>query len=428
MLVSDEAKDPALAAELARDLRSLQGQLHDREDWRSPFSDADPLHIYVARKDAGGVRRLSVRSRERGRLVGPSIQIDAAAMSDDEVVRETARLYALATLTAYGAPDSSFLTSAAASYLSAGVRPELDREETLAAAAAPALDLASQADSLGRLYLEEFARSAGGPEALRAVWERSAESGQEVLPLLLKAYEESTGEKGDALLLRFAARLYSSLEPEPAPSRISLLDLFNGGLDASNPGSFAVRHRSYLASLDAPSALRISWPEQGVAAAAVVRYRDAALSPDFVSFAAGEEKSIPLAGVARLDWLVVGSPGGVPGARAPASFEGLSGFPFSGLVAHASAREDGPRVWWTTAMHQGLAGWAIFREEVLPDGRVARTGPEILPASDHGSEPLQYVFVDPGASAGTFYRYTVWAVTEDGTLARAFAATLRTAD
>jgi hypothetical protein len=65
---------------------------------------------------------------------------------------------------------------------------------------------------------------------------------------------------------------------------------------------------------------------------------------------------------------------------------------------------------------------------VLPDGRVARTGPEILPASDQGGEPLRYVFVDPAASAGTFYRYTVWAVTEEGTLSRAFAATLRTTD
>lgn len=428
VLVSDEAKDPAFITELARELKTLQGQLHDREDWRSPLSDGDPLHVYIARKEAGGVHRLSSRSRERGRLVGASIQIDATGMSQDEIVREVGRLYALATLTAYGAPDGSFLTAAAAAYLAAGVRPELDREEALAAAAAPALDLTSRPDTLGRLYVEEFALSAGGAAALRGVWEKSAESGEEVLPLLLKAYEESTGEKGDALLMRFAARLYSSVEPEAAPSRIGLLDLLNGGLDATVPASFSIRHRSYLATLDAPAALRVSWPEEGAAAAAIVRYRDAALSPDVVSFAGGEEKTIPLAGVARLDWLIAGSPGGGSGARAPVSFEGLSGFPFSGLVAHVSARDDGPRVWWTTVMHQGLAGWAIFREEVLPDGRVARTGPEILPASDRGNEPLQYVFVDPGASAGTFYRYTVWAVTQDGTLARAFAATLRTAD
>ena len=59
---------------------------------------------------------------------------------------------------------------------------------------------------------------------------------------------------------------------------------------------------------------------------------------------------------------------------------------------------------------------------------MARTGPEILPASDNGGESLRYMYLDPSSTPGTFYRYTVWAVTEDGTLARAFAATLRTAD
>jgi hypothetical protein len=429
VLVADEADDPALIAALSRDLRALQGQLHGGEGWRSPLGDGDPLRIYVARKEAGGVRHLSVHSVQRGRLLAPSIQIDGTEMTDDEIVREAGRLYAFATLTAYGAPDRSFLTAAAADYLSAGIRPEQDREDALLAAAAAVLDLPAQADALGRFYVDEFARSAGGPAALRAVWEKAAEAGEEVLPLFLKAYAASTGETGNSLLLRFAARLYATLETEPAPSHISLSDLENGGLDASSPVAFAVRHFSYTPAADAPPALRVVWPEEGAAAAAVVRYRDAELAADVVFFSAGEERMVPLSGVARVDWLVAGSDAPAPGTRIPAYFERLSGFPFAGLVARASAGgAEGPRVWWTTASHKGLAGWAIFREEVLPDGRVARTGPEILPASDHGGEPLQYLFVDPAASAGTFYRYTIWAVTEDGVLARAFAATLRTAD
>jgi hypothetical protein len=63
---------------------------------------------------------------------------------------------------------------------------------------------------------------------------------------------------------------------------------------------------------------------------------------------------------------------------------------------------------------------------VLADGRIARTGPEIVPSSNKGEESFRYVYVDPGASPATFYRYTVWAVTQDGLLARAFSATLRT--
>jgi hypothetical protein len=159
-----------------------------------------------------------------------------------------------------------------------------------------------------------------------------------------------------------------------------------------------------------------------------VRYRDSALPPDVVFFAPGAVRAIPLSGVARVDWLVAGSAGPAPTSPAPVAIESLSGFPYSGLVAHASGSLDGPRVWWTTASHEGLAGWAVFREEVQADGRVARTGPEILPASDNGGESLRYMYLDPTSTPGTFYRYTVWAVTEDGTLARAFAATLRTAD
>jgi hypothetical protein len=428
VLVADEAADSSLANALAADLQELRGELHESAGWRDPFSGDQPLRVYVARKEAGGVRRLSVRSVERGMLSQAAIQIDGTGMTEDEIVREAARLYALATLTAYGAPDSSFLTSAVADYLSAQVRPQQDREETLLAAAAPGLDLAAQADALGRLYVDEFARATAGSWAIRAIWERSAETGEQVLPLFLKAYTDATGDSADRLLLLFAARLYSSLEPEAAPSRIGLVDLQTGALDAAAPGSFVVRHRTYAPGMESPAAFRVTWPESGAPAAVVLHYRDGALPPDVLFFSPGDSKPVPLAGVARLDWLVAGSSAGAAPAAAPAGVETLVGYPYSGLSAHASAGEDGPRVWWSTSSHQSLAGWAIFREEVLPDGRVARTGPEILPASDQGGEPLRYVFVDPAASAGTFYRYTVWAVTEEGTLSRAFAATLRTTD
>jgi hypothetical protein len=428
VLVSDEADDPALPPALAQEFKVLQGELHGRDGWRVPFAEGDPLRVFVARKDAGGVRRLAAGSIERGRVVAASLQIDGTGLSDVEIVRHAARLYAFATLAAYGARDQSFLTAAAADYLSAGAAPGEDREDAVAAAAAPNLDLTAQPEALGLLYVEEFIRATGGVSTLRAVWEKAAETGQEVLPLFLKAYSDSTGESDGQLLLRFAARFYTSAEPEAAPSRMGLLDLEIGGLDASSPAAFTLRHRSYLPGLEAPAALRVVWPEEGAPAAAVVRYRDGALPPDVIFLWAGAVRSIPLAGVARLDWLVAGSSGGAAPLPLPVSFESLSGFPYSGLVAHAAGSQGGSRVWWTTASHEGLAGWAVFREEVQPDGRVARTGPDILPASDHGGESLEYMFVDPSSSPGTFYRYTVWAVTEDGTLARAFAATLRTAD
>jgi hypothetical protein len=428
VLVSDESNDPALALGLANELKVLQGELHDRDGWRVPFAAGDALRIFIARKEAGGVRRLTMQSVERGRLVAPSIQIDATGLSDARIVREVARLYALATLSAYGVRDGSFLTAAAAEYLSSGSDPAQDREDAARAAAAPTLDLSAQPESLGSLYVDEFARATGGVSALRAVWEKAAETGQDALPALLKAYSDSTRETDGQLLLRFASRIYTTLEPEAGPSRIGLSDLQIGGLDAASPAAFTLRHRSFLPSPESPAALRLTWPEESAPASAVVRYRDSALPPDVVFFAPGAVRAISLAGVARVDWLVAGSAGPAPSAPVPVAVESLAGFPYSGLVAHASGGLDGPRVWWTTASHEGLAGWAVFREEVQPDGRVTRTGPEILPASDNGGESLRYMYLDPSSTPGTFYRYTVWAVTEDGTLARAFAATLRTAD
>ena len=53
------------------------------------------------------------------------------------------------------------------------------------------------------------------------------------------------------------------------------------------------------------------------------------------------------------------------------------------------------------------------------------TGPQIVPSSERSEDSSGYVYVDSGASPGSFYRYTVWAVTDEGLLARAFAVTLR---
>lgn len=424
-VVLDEAGDATLAALVSTELQRLSVELHDLEGWRLPFADGDPLRILIARSDAGGVRRLAARVVEQGRLVQPTIQLDATNLSTPEIVREVGRLFAMATLSAYGVSDSTFLTKAAAEYLAGYDGPE-EREAQLLAAAAPDVDLSAHPDSLGRLFVEEFAREAGGPASLRQVWETAAETGEPPLGALLRTFAGATGLKEDALMLRFGARLYATLETEPSPSRMSLTDLEQEGLDAATPAMFALRHRVLLPAADASvGALRIGWPQQGSDAAAVVRYRDTALPPDVVFLVPGGARTIPLAGVSRIDFVVAGTLGGPPLSGAIALVEGIGSFPFSGLAAQALSGPGGPHVSWTTAAHDGLAGWAVFREEVLPDGRIARSGPEILPSSSKGEESFRYVYVDSATSPGTFYRYTVWAVTEDGLLARAFSATLR---
>ena len=420
----DEAEDANLKGLLSAELRRLFNELYVRDGWHFPFADGEPIRVFVARKEAGGLRRVAFRSIEGGRLVGPAVLLDGRGLTDHEIVREVSRQVALATLARYGVSDGTFVTDAAAALLSAPEAEE-DREPARIVAAAPELSLEKSPETLGRLYLEELTRAAGSG-LLRSAWERASESGEGILPVLLGMYAERTGESEDTPLLRFGARLYSTVEPEAAPSRVSLLDLEAGALDAAAPAGFALRHRTFLPVEGVP-ALRVTWPEDGGSGAVVVRYRDTALPPDVVFLARGDVRSVPLGGVARLDWVVGG---GFPGAavRAPVGFEQAAAFPYAGLVAHAAAGKDGPRVVWNTTSHEGLAGWAIFREEVLSDGKIARTGPEILPSSDRAEESFAYAYLDPAASPGTFYRYTVWAVTKDGLLSRAFSVTLRTSD
>ena len=423
-ILFDEADDPALPGLLAVEMRRLFQELYTRQGWRNPFNESQALRVFVARKEAEGVRRLAARSVEGGRLVAPVVLLDGSGLTAERIVREVSLQVALATLEGYGVADGTFLTEATASLLSA-VDDAGDVEATLVAAAAPQLSLEGNPGTLGRLFVEELVRSAG-PGFLVQAWERASESGEPILPVLLKSYGERTGEGEQVPLARFAARLYSALEPEATPSRVGLLDLQAGALDAAAPARFTLRHRTYLPG-DGAAALRVSWPEDAAAGAVVVRYRDSALPPDVLFLSPGDLKTVPLGGVARLDWVVAGGfPGGM--LRAPAGFEAAAAFPYGGLSAHATGGPDGPRLTWNTASHEGLAGWAIFREEVLHDGRIARTGPEILPSSTRAPDSFAYAYLDPAASPATFYRYTVWAVTEDGLLSRAFSVTLRSSE
>ena len=161
----------------------------------------------------------------------------------------------------------------------------------------------------------------------------------------------------------------------------------------------------------------MAWPPDGAAGAAVVRYRDAGLSPDVVFFAARDARAIPLSGVARIDWLIAGNAEGGKGIVAPVYGTLTSDVPFRRLEARAESGPDGARLLWTTASHDGMWGWAVFREEVRPDGRIARTGPEIVPSSER-RRTFRYQFVDLSTTRG-LHRYTVRAVTSQGVLARA---------
>ncbi|HKD18704.1 MAG TPA: hypothetical protein VKG23_12710 [Thermoanaerobaculia bacterium] len=421
----DEASDPALKSGLDGEIARLENDLYGRQGWRNPFSSDEPLRVYVARGESGGVRELTARAIEKGQWVSPAVLLDASGQSSGDIVREVGRQVARATLRAYGT-DDKFLGAALAEHLSAPAA-DASSEEIWIAAAAGEVDFRSKPEALGRLWVDEIVRTPRGPQLLREAWERAADLGEPPMPVLLRALVEESSVGEDAVLLRAAARLYAAIEPDAAPSKLRLLDVESGAVDAAAPASLAVRHRTLLP--DTEQSLRVSWPPDGGAGAAIVRYRDTALPPDVVFFAAGERRTIPLAGVARVDWLVAGNASGGGSVKAPAYAELSDAVPYAGLDAKADgASSGGPRLTWTTESHEGLAGWAVFREEVLSDGRIARTGPEIVPSAESATRSYRYEFVDPSSRSGTYYRYTVWAVTSDGLLGRAFSATVKTSD
>lgn len=422
----DEADDPAVRSALTAALQRLDSDLFGRDGWRIPFDTKDPLRIYLARHAAEGVHQLSGQAGDGGRIARAAVLLDASNLTATQIAHEVSRTIVRATLDGYGAPEDAFLSAAVVEALAVDPSEALADDEAWTLAAAPTLDFRGHAATLGRLWVDEVVREMGGSSFFRQVWERASATGESPLPVAVRMLPEASAPRAETLLLRAAARLYASLEAEAGPSRLKRFDLEAGALDASPPEELSVRHRAFLPE-ESEDALRVAWPEDAGAGAAVVRYRDAALPADVLFFSPGDLRRIPLSGVSRVDWVVAGSPGGGRAVRAPAVVETSRSDVFTGLDARASG-VDRPRLTWRTASHEGLWGWAVFREELRPDGHVARTGPEIVPSSERSDEPFSYVFVDSNSSAGTYYRYTVWAVTDEGLLTRAFAVTLKSGE
>lgn len=422
-LLFDEADDPAVRAALTAALQRLDSDVYGRDGWRIPFDTRQPLRIYLSRHAAEGMRQVSGDRSEGGRLANAVVLLDASGMTGGQIAREVLRQIVRTTVEAYGASEDAFLTPAVIEALAVDSAEAAADDETWILAAAPALELRAHPAALGRFWVDEVIRDAGGSSFFRQVWERAAAAGESPLAVALRMLPEASLPREETILTRAAARLYASVEPEASPSRLRLFDLEAGALDASPPEELAVRHRSFLPE-ECEDALRVAWPEDAGAGAAVVRYRDAALPPDVLFLSPGDTRRIPLAGVSRVDWVVAGAAGGGRGLRAPASVEAAHSNVFTGLEARASGA-DRPRLTWRTGSHEGLWGWAIFREELRADGRLARIGPEIVPSSERSEEAFSYVFVDSTTVTGVYYRYTVWAVTDEGLLARAFAVTLR---
>ena len=405
----------AFAAEVDARLRSAFGS----GDWSVPFTPAEPLHVVATA--AAGLAFSDVYSLAGGREPVVALNLSGRAAGDAaaEAVRGAA-VFALHRL-APGAPPA--LVAAAARALALGRElSESDREELRENGAAGANSLDAEGSEL---FAGEWIRqmaAAAGPGFVRTVWTGRVASGDATLAAFGSAFRDAGGSPADAFY-RALARLYGSDEVFGDPTRLSEADLAAGALNAAAPAARAWRLFTSVPS--GAGGWNVAWPEDGARAFAVLHYEDG-LPSDVVPFSAGERKTLPASGVARIDWIVLGDDEGGASLAAPALVAREEEFPVTGLSAEASsASGEGISLSWRTASQRDLSGWAILRSEVTEDGRVVQAEPESLPAQIEDPSGASYDFVDTTAVAGHYYRYDVWAVTADGAMARAFRATLR---
>jgi hypothetical protein len=417
---------PGGGAEAARsvsaDLEARLALLLEGEPWLRPFSPASPLRItlFASGGPSSSVRLAGVRE---GMALAPALEIRTAGRGLAEVGEEVARGVALLALRTWApqAPDRLSMAAARAVALT-DTLTESDREEIREAAASPSGTLTDGGgEILGALWIREMLQAAG-PGFLPAAWS-ALDGAPRPYVSLASAYEAAAGEPAEEAFRRALRRAYSSVDVLPDFSRISLDGLEAGALDAASPGFLSWRYSSTSPTRDGGVIVR--WPEDGARAFAVLHYEDG-LPDDLVDLSAGDEKTLPLAGVSRIDWIVAGTDGPRAPLAAPVEAAVDDRFPVAGLSARAeSASQDGVRLEWSTASHRDLAGWAILRSEVDTSGEVVRTGPDWLPAREEDVGGSSYFYIDSSAAPGRFYRYDVWAVTREGALSRSFRVTLR---
>ena len=394
----------------------------------SPFSDGEPLRVYVAaRRKRGGVARLAVRAvdrrppRRRPRSRSTR-SVSPTARSSTQV----ARLFALAVLDGLRRPDAHLLQRRCRRL------PRRPSGDAIPAATRrwspprrPELDLArAPRTRSGGSSSRSSSRAAGDRRRCATAWERARADGRGHSARLLSA-RGLRDERG----ARRGASCCALRRDSTPPSRRSRARRASGSricsrarFDAARRPPSPIRHRTFWPAIDA-RALRVAWPDGGGSG------RGGRPLPGRRSFrrtscswTPGDDADDPALGrgARRL-----GRPGRQRrgAARRRPSSSASRSFRSRASGRQAVRRPTARRSRVTTGSHERLAGWALFREQLLPDGRIARTGPQIVPSTHRGRRSRSATPISTRSAApGTWYRYTVWAVTEDGLLARAFSS------
>ena len=385
--------------------------------WKLPFTAEAPLRILVA--SAPGLSFSNVYGGNRENVVALNVAGHPPAESAAEAVRDVALLVLRST--APGADPALARASARALSLTDDL-VESDRDELRESGAGVQHAMSARESELfAGAWIREMVRTAG-PDFVRSVWTDRVARGESTLDAFSSAFRDLGGSPAEAME-RALARLYAGDEVFPEAARLNGADLAAGALDGSDPGNLSWRF--YASPGAAAGGWSVRWPDDAAGGFAVLHYEDG-LPSDVIRFSGGTGKILPGAGIARIDWVVVGRGESPAPLAVPVAVAAEPDFPVTGLSASARVEAgEGVVLSWQTASHRDLSGWAILRSEVTEEGRVIRSEPESLPAQESDRGGSSYDFVDTSAVSGHFYRYDVWAVTADGAMARAFRTTLR---
>ena len=406
-------------AEIADGLETRLRELFESDGWPAPFTAREPLRIELMSIAGASFSRYSAPGLP-GAL---SIAVNLSGRTSKETVREIVRDAAWIALSAEFPRADRDLAAAAARALSTGGQLlESDREEVRIAGGAPEGSLKGPGGEIfAAAWIAEMSNLAG-KGFLRRAWAARVGNADASFSALSAFYSESTGRSPAEALRVALERLYAGSEILAGTAALSDADLLFGAMNASTPAPFSWRFYSISGSL--PEGRTFSWPEDAAEGFAVLRYEEA-MPSDIVVFRPGESKTLPLAGVLRIDWVIPGGERPASSLASPVAVARVPDFPAAGLSAHAhSSSVEGVTLDWQTSSHRDLSGWAVFRSELDEAGLVVRRSPEWVPAERDDKDGAGYVYADHAAVPGRFYRYDVWAVTDDGALSRAFRATV----
>jgi hypothetical protein len=268
----------------------------DEGGWKVPFSDRAPLRILLV--SAPGISFSNVFRRKR--RSGPAMNVAGhpPAESAAEAVRDVALLVLRASAPA---ADPALARACARAVSLTDELLDSDREEVRESGSGVDHAMGAGGDEIfAGQWIREMAKIAG-TDFVRSVWTDRGR-GESSFDAYSGAFRDMGGSPSDAMA-NALARLYAGDEIFADASRLHEADLAAGALNAADPGRLAWRF--YASPAAVAGGWSVTWPEDAANGFAVLHYEDG-LPSDVVRFSAGDGRTLPGAGVSRIDWIVVG--------------------------------------------------------------------------------------------------------------------------